>query len=1059
MTQSQQQAPVPKSNATQSEAGMDRGSPVKRQLRGMSYDEGARALAPVESEAVEVTRSRGGDMVGYGVTIEGHEQSDEGASGTTRETVSEESFEVGLKGVKVGESETTSETTLDGTATTKRSGSAELTRDGLGHEASSSVTHADGSGRSESTKGSLSTEKASRSQTVTTNNSDGSSTSTSSGLEATRGDGRAGLESSSSRSDKDAAGNTSTVTSVTGGGLIAGEDGLGAYGKAERGYERESKSGLKTGAVAGLNGNVVCNVEAIEGSAPKQYRLVLSVALGGEGALSAEKRGVSGGVSASGSVVMSSSKVLGEAEALSYLEALRGASAGGSGDGSREMAIIQTGVTKGWEAARQLYEGAKGGVTDAATLARMKDGDKQSISKSGEVGGKVGAGGESGGTSVGASVNYGVGSDSSVTVEKKDGKFVFETSAGEHETLGGGATLGVGAVSGGMSASRTERAATGYKIVLDPRVEGFEAKRAALAACESQADFDNFAKQYPDTIEGKTTSQGKTDKLGGKVGLAGASVGLNYDASLDESVETDAEGELVKKTVDGSNTGGVKVSALGFEVGASSKESANASIDKEGNASVDVSQTDKETNPLKWLEANVPGVGEKKEASGTLSAITKGDKKPEVDDTRVAGIKLDNADLDGLAAKAMDPNKWSAACPNPRLRPDWMAAGARIRAAGGDRSVVATELAKFVGKGGHGRDEVIGAAVRSAGDVSGGDRYEFPEGLGGLKATYESLVIADPVAAIDKIGGDLAAVEKLEAAMALKDKLETLYAQVASASNKFESPAVHGEMLAKIGQRKGEVQAKLRVLRGGKADEMSVEEARAQYNLHLDNCVRFQQTEGAVFAEMEETWKNQHTSLNESIDNAKGLKQLRDLYATWSPEYDKLAELAQEHGFGKDRYWRFKPDRARFERALVGAPGPASEAKPETEDKRKKAAAPVAPKDPIGDAHKQNEANRQAQANAIASRVSPSKNKAWGAGNKLHAWLQSQPNGKGLDAHGRGMTMLKRADANANKLPKNATELDWETFGLFAVQDYEQAAQLFGEGLALYPQGWPAKGA
>jgi hypothetical protein len=183
------------------------------------------------------------------------------------------------------------------------------------------------------------------------------------------------------------------------------------------------------------------------------------------------------------------------------------------------------------------------------------------------------------------------------------------------------------------------------------------------------------------------------------------------------------------------------------------------------------------------------------------------------------------------------------------------------------------------------------------------------------------------------------------------------------------------------------------------------------------------------------------------------------MYALWNKDYDEMAALAQAHGFGKDNYWKFKPDLARFNRALSGPPGEQSAPQPETADKTKKVEKKPAraSADPVGDSARELDRKRATQADDLKTRLSPARNRAHGAGNRLLAWIQTDRKPLAIDAHNRGMEKLRSADENAARMPANPTPADWESYGYLATQDYAAAAGIFAEGLARYPPGWPPK--
>jgi hypothetical protein len=524
--------------------------------------------------------------------------------------------------------------------------------------------------------------------------------------------------------------------------------------------------------------------------------------------------------------------------------------------------------------------------------------------------------------------------------------------------------------------------------------------------------------------------------------------GLSFGESLDEQVTTDGDGKFKEKTVTGANSGGFELSVGGLKYGSSGKDQAKAEIGASGDAAVDVNTSTTDTNRDKWLEANVPFAGDHQD-EGTLARL--GAEKQDTDDHDISGMKLKGSDLSSLGYTAVnDWGGWMSACPSPRLRDDWAAAGRAIKAGGGSKAAVAEALARFVGSGGS--SDVVYAAVRSAGDVSGGSRYEFPGGLAKLKPSYDSLVIADSELGLDALAQSDGKDKAISKGTGLVGQLDSLHSAVANEQG-FTQAAVQAEMLAAINDRREKVKAKLRVLNGGKADVLSPQELVEQYNQLLDNCIRHKQSETDCFAKIEVLVDD------DAIETAKLIKQLRDMYAVWNTEYDEMAALAQENGFGKDIYWKYKPDTARFNRSLTGAPGPASVPQPETEDKRKKPAVAVAQasSDPVGDSIRQVEKQRVAQGNEIYRKLDPSKNKAYGAGNRLYNWIHTDAKAMAIDAHNRGMVLLHSAERYAAKVPKNATTDDFTSYGFAAVEDFSSAASTFAEGLALYPAGSPPK--
>jgi len=330
---------------------------------------------------------------------------------------------------------------------------------------------------------------------------------------------------------------------------------------------------------------------------------------------------------------------------------------------------------------------------------------------------------------VGINAGYEVGHSSSMAVTRKDGKLVYDTSEGDTDKLSGGATLGVGpAVSGGIGASHTNISSTGYQIVVDPADPRADDMQKALAKCHTQADLDAFARDYPKAVKEKTKETGTADSQNGSISVLGVKGGIEFNQSLDEQVTTDGDGKFKRKTVTGTNGGGVELAIGDHKIGASSKDQAVAQIDADGDAAVDVNHATTETNTAKWLGANVPGAGDKHDDKGTLAKLA-GDKgKDDTDDHDISGMKLKGSDLGYLGSTAVDDwPKWMSACPSNADHDEWAAAGRSIRRAGGDKAAVAEALATFVGKGGS--SDVVYRAVRAPGELISGARKEFPRTL------------------------------------------------------------------------------------------------------------------------------------------------------------------------------------------------------------------------------------------------------------------------------------------------------------------------------------------
>jgi len=975
---------------------------------------------------------------------------------TTRTEVEQE--DVGLGGYTKSKSDTTETVKSDGAKSTDSTNSTtSVGKDGFGHDKTTTkeITGRDGKTSSTEDRTSIKVgpDGATRTETSTQKNADGSGSSQSTSVGVERGKGKAGITTNNSGSQTDAAGNSTGVGDKSSKGMTAGKDGIGAYADKEKSVEHKRANGMKAGLVAGLNANVVCNIVPKDGD-PPSYELSITINLGVKvgASVGRDKEGaaLSGSVggSASKAVSMSCRHVLAEAEAQAYVASLKAASGGSGGGTQQEFAVIRTGVSKGWDAAREMYLALSGKAVDKKEVDKLAVGESIEVAKSDKVAvdGSLGAKGGFVGVGVEAGVESSHDQSTKVTREK-DGTLTYDTKDVNADKLSGGAKLNVGVVEGGMSMSKTHSTSTGYKISVDPKDAKAAEMQQALARCKSQADLDAFASKYPQAVKERTKGKGSADNTGATLGVGGVKAGINIGTSLEEETTTDADGNFKSKVVKGGNSGSDEIGIGKYKIGSSSQEQSVAEVDADGNASLDTSKTDKSTNTAKWLEANVPFAGNKND-KGALKQVS--DAPEDTDDHDISGIQLSGSSLAAMGRLACtNPGSWTKACNSPSQLDDWEQARLTIKAAGGDKTVVAQELARFVGKD-NSRAQVIDALARPSSDSSSGSRYEFPGGLASKKKDYDTLVIAESELKLDAIAQKDGNDKAVAAGEAMLSSLDSVYTAVASERH-FSKPGVGAEMLAAINQRKQKIQAKLRVLKGGKADVLSNKEKDERYNGLLDNCTRYKNTETDCFTKIEKTFKGGKPNLDETIENAKILKQLRDLHAIWKKDYAELAAMAQEHGYGADRYWKYKPDTKRFDRALAGAPGAATEPEPETKDYRKKVVKEES-RDPVGDADRELQKKVKAKEEAIANSIPESKRQAHEAGNRLALWIRTDKKPAAIQAHNDGMAALAQADTDAKRVKSKD---DMSTFGYFAMQAYDRAANLFRKGLALYPRGMP----
>ncbi|HRE89767.1 MAG TPA: hypothetical protein PK095_11585 [Myxococcota bacterium] len=1032
-------------------------------LRTLDYDSQLAALTPAENIKSERTVDHhDGQYEGRWSENKRTVETREEGHGMTREETAKRSQTVGSGGLSQSTSRSETIKSGDGSLVRSEGSSAKVGKGGLAFGESQSTTYSDGEterSMSSSSQTKVGLSGASRSHESSVTGADGVTVADSRSHGVTRGDGRLGVtrtvartvtrpgEKKEPRPDRPfekADGHDSEVStsSSSSRGIIAGKDGVGAYAETERSTERTFQNGVKTGAIGGLSGNVVVDVVEVS-KEPPTYQVKVSVALGASlsGSLGYGGAGAKASGSASASMVVK--KTLSAEATAAYVASLRRANAGEGAQRKDELGVIATGVTQGWSAARAVYD-TMGGRGDV-----LAEGD--SIEMSGEVEGglKGSLKGDVGGIGLGVDVGMSSTASTSTTIEKKDGKLEVAKEAGRQDKQSGGLSVGLGIVKGGMSASTTRVSKRGLRIVLNPAAPKFAEQQRELMAATSDEALESFAKKWPDLVQGSSETEGQSGQNGASLGVGPAEATLGFSHGHTETVDKDKDGNVVGRTMDGQNTGSMSIGAFGYKVEASSKERALATVDKDGKASLDVSETRTDTDPIAFL-SSLPGCGDKESAedkakrdgeTGLLGKLAGQSKdKPKTTTQNVSGVRLSSDELMMLQAAAKDPVSWMKRCPSPRLMTDWGKARLEVIAAGDDQAKVARALTTFVGKDGHGRDEVLQSA---AGHLGIGARYELPPGLAHLSSAHKNLIVDDPVRALDQMVADKGIEKATTAGRAVLAQLEGFITTLHANGHKFEEAGRHAEMLSRATDRKAQVEAFVRRVSGGKEAD-----PRVRYNDVLLACQSMKAREDELFAAIAGRLSG-HASMRDLIANGEDIRGLRELHAVWGPKYEELAGLAEEHKLGAGIYFKYQPDRERFQRALTGAPGQATEHKeaPAKKAAAKKPAVTRAPSDPVGASKAAVEKKEQGQASAIQLRVPSARNKAHHLGNKLFTALGKNRVAMGIDAHNRGMAKLRSADRMFERLAA-ATTADWNSYGFAAMQDYEAAAACFSEGMA-----------
>ena len=370
----------------------------------------------------------------------------------------------------------------------------------------------------------------------------------------------------------------------------------------------------------------------------------------------------------------------------------------------------------------------------------------------------------------------------------------------------------------------------------------------------------------------------------------------------------------------GTAGGGGSIGVGSMSIGDSVADAATSERDGEGNASLDLSRTRSGTDfdkVAKVVKGKIPFAGSDKGKEGALSKAAGGAKEAETQSQDVAGIKLSNKDLDRIGKIACgDWSRWRSAVGRYQEIADWDSAGKAIQAAGGERGVVADELARFIGRDKIHRLEMVQHFIRPGGDVSAGRGYEFPESLKALRADYDKLVVAPSEQQIAQVAAKEGAAKAGEAGKKIFDALEKLLQAFTSAKD-FAQPAIKAEMLSAITSRKGLVLAAMRKNAGKSSDQDDKAAAKEEYARLLKECVQYEAIQDGLFEKIKDLLGDRATILVANGDFAKAsahIKQIADLVAVWSGDYKKAVALAKTIEMPESHYARFQPNLAEFKR-------------------------------------------------------------------------------------------------------------------------------------------------
>lgn len=881
-------------------------------------------------------RNKGGVAIAGLSEIDLHEEDLSKKRGEKRETHTTTSYEngkstvdktektrtYGLDGVTVGKSRETETSVGGNTVKTGEESKTKVSSTGkVSHDEKKSIEIETADGKKmkveKSTSVEVSAEGVSATRSDKAEHRDGSSSETTKTGGVERGEGKIGAVVGKDTTTTDVSGDVVTKGGKGKAGMIAKDGAMGGYGEAEGSVKSQRKGGFTTGMVGNLGGNITCKIGDPQGKPPKvKYPLTLEVSfdvsLGAS--VGQEKKDGAGKanleVKASKSASMKRTYLLSEAEAADYVTSLQAAAKGGKVAAThKEFEVIALGAKKGWAEAKKLLGG------DGDSSASLKVGESKERKGGKSLSAKV-----SGDVKVISAEASIVQSDehSATTSRDEDGNIVAELSGSQTDKLSGKVGIKSGVVGGSAGKAHAFTTSSGYSIKIDPKKDMGGERQKALDACDSQEDFDKFAAKYPETVESATRGKDESDSDSVGVAIAGADLEIGLHSGIKQKTKTGKGGKLESREVTGSSGGGGSVGVGKTRIGDSVDDEAHAVLDGEGNASLDLTKTKKATSLKKLAKAKLPFMGDKKEedAKGKrgLLATAAGDKDEE--DTEVVdqtGLSLTNKDLDAIAKIATGkPRRWeqAAVMDYNASHADWEKVRKVIVASGGNRQVVADQLATFIGGSKSKRLDMVERFLRPDGDVSIGARTAFPESLKALKPDYDKLVLGAAEELIEAVAKKDGPAKAGEFGKQTFDALEKL-SQAITGAKEALAPAVRAEMLSALSARKTKVLAVMRKNAGKQSEQEDKAATEAEYRRMTKGCLEYQFAQDDLFAKFKEWWAPGRTYNNDKL--IKALQQVRDLYAVWKPDYAKCAALGKQIGYPEGNYNRYAPAYAKFD--------------------------------------------------------------------------------------------------------------------------------------------------
>jgi hypothetical protein len=499
-----------------------------------------------------------------------------------------------------------------------------------------------------------------------------------------------------------------STRAVTVGGVEASRTDRASGAVTDRGVfgaaSTERSVGGRRGSVtsrASVDGSFTVDVEAIEGSVPPQYRVVMTLSAGAGMRLGGTRRSgpategdrwsAGGHAEATGGVAMTYRHVMDEVEAQQYMSEVDEADAGGEASGHPEFGLISRLRAIGNEGDQAAIGGAAVlGSSEAGAM--LGDGESIELTLTGAVELGVTGSGTRGAYGGSASASHRESWTRTVRIER----VAEHQSAGQHlvdvtvsfvaaDRTQGSASATVEAVSLGVEGEGTSSETESVVVRLDTAAPDYQDRYGQVCAAMDPATLRSLAREY-------TEATADSQRVQGSMGLGGVALEVGSTDAGSESV-THGEGGTASGTFSGGVTDRGAISVAGTDVlQDSERNTATVTVDESGTeatleterASSDFWRSVSEGAGAAWdaVTGLFDGEGNAATEAADMVSESPADRLQEQLETTYSDLEqysLSEADLDTLVTRAGNASAWDACCNDLDTYPIWQGLRSSLR--------------------------------------------------------------------------------------------------------------------------------------------------------------------------------------------------------------------------------------------------------------------------------------------------------------------------------------------------------------------------------------------